>query len=314
MLVGLVACGCSPDPIPATPTPAEPPLEATWTAVSAHPCALHRDGGVRCWNRNTWEPDRREVDSPFPVDWFVEQVGGYSYGVRSDTGVAEAWFTPGSSAEAIEASRLPPPVALVAGSQYCGMTFGGGLVEWGTNPLPHNQSAVLLIADESRCTVLRSSGWLTSGPSGPYLHTDVVLADPEEVVDVATIYTHACWIRAGEIECEISELVYQVPPPPLPILPNPPYVALDASGPFLCAQRESGVIDCSDSEDAITFDFGPIVDFDIVAHWVGGSDVSVGPEATLELSICALTAEDRIVCEGPRYSPTLLEKIRADGG
>jgi hypothetical protein len=271
---------------------------ARFTSVSWHPCAHHRDGRVRCWNANQWDAENKVEDSPWPVEFFfVNNLT--AWGVRTETGLAEGW-----DLASIEQHPVPP-IQLVSGGPDCGVTPEGALECWGPNPAPTDGSGALLIGHQGGPLVLHGSGWFTGGAIwGPDLWLDASLDEPERVLDVAAYGEFGCVLRlSGEVECVPTEHAEADALPPM--FEHPPYRLLDGSDYHLCAARESGVIDCSDGS---TYDFGPIVDFDIVSY----------PDEQREgeglLNLCVLTADDRIECEGPRYTPRLMEKVWADAG
>jgi hypothetical protein len=161
-----------------------------------------------------------------------------------------------------------------------------------------------LIGHQVGPLVLHGSGWFTYGVWGPDPVLDAVVDEPERVLAVGAYWEFGCVLRlSGEVECVPTEQAESDASPPA--FNHPPYRLLDGSDYHLCAARESGVIDCSDGS---THDFGPIVDFDIFSY----PDEEQEGEGLLNL--CVLTAEDRIDCEGPRYTPRLMEKVWDDAG
>lgn len=291
-----------------------PSSESSWVSVSAHPCAQHRDGRVRCWNRAAWSESERVEDSPWPVDnWTTWSL--LAWGRRTESGVAEAWNGLGPSND--PATSPVPAADLVGGTSDCGIhaegTVGcwGHTGEWSQEGVLTDDSGIRLFDDSGGYPlVLHRSGWLAAGEEWNPM-VDVWPEDPESIVGMAYNVEYGCWLRdSGVVECTPSERAWAVPPPPPIAFPNPPYVAIGGSNHHICAQQESGVLDCSHGE---TYDFGPIRDFDLRSE-IRSDVAGVYESNTVPLNVCVLTADDRIECEGPRYTPRLMEKVWADAG
>ncbi|MCB9669412.1 MAG: hypothetical protein H6736_00775 [Alphaproteobacteria bacterium] len=297
LLFALVGCtpGVSPDG-----TPVE-----GWVDVVARPCALHSSGEVQCWHDGGSEA----LSEP-------EQVPGLTSLHLSGDDVLRGIDATGYA----HTLAVSPLGALwdVREEAYRQLGHEGG-IGWAGNARYAQFACELqgdwVLAGQGSTVFLDASDAVWIGRMSPFWCDEPIPIQVEpEGEPVTVVGGRRDWtvdLGDGMIACVLDDLgtiscaasgSYVTP-----VFDAPPYRRLVGAGDAICAQQWDHRVVCADGRQ---LDWGPLRALSMGSIAYPGPNGMMFPGAPgFSYGLCAITADDRIRCDGAAYSGEVLDAL-----
>jgi len=318
----LLLAGCTPqDPLPERLEPDSPPAtgpeEMPWVEITTHPCARREDGGVECWNSETWPSSLSEqlgnqntsmyVRSPARKFTRIWAPGSQLAWGMDELGTPRIWKCglpdPQGGCADGPPEQLFDPVVL---GRECSLQSDGRIRcpdGRGQELYENHGPAALAHLDLNLALVTQAGRLVVRTGVGETL--DIDIGDPSRVDRVVPLGNGACVLIEQQVHCFGDIAPWSTPPATDALFDNPPYQDLQAGLEVVCATTWDWQIECNNGE---TYSFGPYRHLAVDSSRMPHPD---NPPRWETPSLCAITTDNSIRCIGERYDgyPDLLAEL-----
>ncbi|MCB9669406.1 MAG: hypothetical protein H6736_00800 [Alphaproteobacteria bacterium] len=284
-----------------------PPLPSgsRWRDIVAWPCVLDEQGVTFCWGDEAALPAPQQVAGlvsiQMPSLWLrgLDQAG--TDHILSHVPEVSDQHDPGTFSQLSERGGIADDGTVELNlNADCRIPGDWVLASEGGSSFLDSDGNVALILPGTSCDPAFAFTLDTS--SVPISLVDGVERAPG--LTPASIVAFACVLdHMGVITCDGDSVYGDI------TFDEPPYRRLVGAAAGVCAQRWDHVVVCSDGD---VYDWGPLRDLAVGGYgyrqFPGWSWESPGDWA-FDYSVCAITEDDRIVCDGLFYSQEVLDAL-----